>query len=135
MADEQNLQNLLVLVTPYDPRYTMLYLLPKADQETVRRHMAWPGHYTTLFSLSHLNKVEGGGKFQGVNCPIMAFIRLSERAPYLFSEGLETLIRTRWLGKAPETIQGEKEQLIEILEREARMADRTFPAPKAGEST
>jgi hypothetical protein len=113
----------------------MLYLFPKAEAENVRRHMAWPGHYTTMFSLAQLNKVEGGGKFQGINTPLYAFMRLSERAPYLFTEGLETLVRTRWLGKAPETIEGEKQHIIEILEREARLADRRFPAKEPGEPT
>lgn len=112
-APEVNLQNLIVVRTVNREEYMTCTLLPKRDPQTVWKKMAEPGHYTHLFSLNSAAKLADIYPL----APGYNLHRVSMRAPYLFRDGLETLLRTRWLGKAEDTINDEIKELLETIDK------------------
>lgn len=110
MADELLLENLILVESLERPDYISVKLIPKTNAEFVVRKMGHPTHYTSLFSLSKLAKLEGF-KIPGA----YAMLGITTRAPYMFHENFEARLRVMWLGKAEETIQGEFNQLVEMM--------------------
>jgi hypothetical protein len=105
-------ENLVIVMTADRAPYMTATLVAKADPAEVTRYMGQPGHYTTLFSLAGA-KPNGGEwlkKFKAFNLN-----RYSSRKPYLQLEGLETLLRTWWIGVAPETIEENIQQINQLM--------------------
>jgi hypothetical protein len=110
MAEEN-----LIIITTADPEpYMTATLVAKSDPQAVARVMAMPGHHTTLFTLAGARPV-GGDWLAGYKGKTFHLTRWSSRKPYQQLEGLETLLRTWWLGVAPETIEENINQITDMM--------------------
>jgi hypothetical protein len=126
-----SLENLLIVTTVNQEEYLTVKLVPQADPEEAFVKMAEPGHFTHLFSLSRARSLEGYKLGRA-----MSMIKVHERRPTKVYDSLEVQLRTRWLGKAEDTINDEI-QAIDALMRELRDTSVRFkpPTPEAGVAT
>lgn len=125
----ENLENLILVTSIERPDYIGVKLIAQSEWDTVNKLMAEPNHYTTLFSMNRAVVLEN------YKVPkAYGLIRVSERSPYLWHLNLETKLRTSWLGKAPETIDGEVAQLTEMINKIRDESVRSkFPIKEVGQ--
>lgn len=132
MADEQPLENLIIVTSVHKEEYMTVQLVAQADWEGVIRKMALPGHYTHMFSLSKARVIDHDPK----GSKVFSLLGLSMRSPYLKMEGLENQFRTSWLGKAPETIDDEIREINDLLQTvKAQSVATRFPVKETGTGT
>jgi hypothetical protein len=130
MTDERPLENLILVTTTGAERYMTVHLLAKADWQEVVKRMALPNHHTHLFSMTSGKPVENSKIPAAIDCWLLP---VAHRAPYLHLEALEQQYRTRWLGKAPETIDQDLEEIVSMLKKvRDDSVDVKFPLPSRG---
>lgn len=123
----EGLENLIVVTSLHREDSMSCYMIPQTEWDHVARFMAKPNHYTTLFSLSKAAVVEGYNK---LGPRVFSLTRVAARSPFIHLDHLQTFYRTKWLGKAPETINEEMEEVIRALREVAEQsAAPKFPLP------
>lgn len=136
MADEPQLENILIISTTFKEPHLAVYLVPKITQDEVTRKMALPANFTYSFSLAGAKLIEIGpmDKFRPTRA--YSLTMRSFRSPFLHLEQLELQYRTKWMGKAEDTINDEIDQILEVLHRLRDESLRVkFPPRDSGEAS